>query len=75
MCVFMKSLYISDSSGSWSGLIRFRGKSPSSGLLSLVHPGEMFCSTSSIDKTTTQEDTHTHTYMYTVIHRFLLIAC
>ncbi len=64
VCEFTKSLCISDWSGSWSDLIRSRGKSPSSVLLNLAHPGEKFCSTSSTSKTTRQ---HTHTHTHTVI--------
>lgn len=54
VCVFKKSLCISDWSGSWSGPIRSHGRSPSSVLLSLVHLGVTFCSTSSTGRTTVQ---------------------
>lgn len=49
---FMKSLCISDWNGSWSGLVRYRGMSPSS---VLGHPDEMFCNTSNTGKTTKQQ--------------------
>lgn len=55
---FMKSLCISDWNGSWSGLVRYRGMSPSSVLLSLGHPREMFCNTSNTGRTTKQQHTY-----------------
>lgn len=75
VCVLMKSLCISDWSGSWSGLVRSRDKSPSSVLPNLVHPGEMFGSTSSTGKTTRQEHTraHTHTSYFLCVDCIFLI--
>lgn len=55
--VFMKSLCISDWSGSWSGQVHSRGKSPSSVPPILARPEESSCSTSSTGKTTRQQCT------------------
>lgn len=51
VCVFRKCSCISDWNGSWSDPVHCHDRSLSSVLLNLVHPGVMFCSTSSTGKT------------------------
>lgn len=67
--VFMKSLCISDWSGSWSDLVHCHDRSLSSVLLNLVHPGETFCSTSSTGKT---EKPKTHSVIIIIFFCALL---